>query len=231
MSVHENAIAKFVSQSFLRKLSFLTRKKSDPAERKHMSEWEKNGAPMPAPQDVKVAVLMRHSDPTFPWVETGTFLGTTTKALAKVSPIVISLEPERALYLEALVALAEFQNVEVLNLTSEEGLQSAIDALTEYSGVNFWLDGHFSQGETYRGSYDTPILFELEVISSAIERKALSEARVFIDDVRLFVSEHREEPEDLARTGYPSLDSLVAFASVRGFLWTIEHDVLIMRMA
>lgn len=192
-----------------------------------MSEWERAGSPMPAPHAIKMSVLNRYSNVDFPWIETGTYLGETTKSLAKVAPLVISLEPERTLYRSALDRLGTIGNIELLNLTSEEGLSLAISELSGFPGVNFWLDGHYSQGETYRGSADTPILSELDAISEAFQIGSISRAVIFVDDVRLFASERRENPEESERPGYPSLDDLVGWAQRRGHKWIIEHDIFV----
>ena len=60
----------------------------------------------------------------------------------------------------------------------------------------FWLDGHYSGGETARGKKDTPILEELITIFGAKE-----EHIILIDDARLFGS----------AKDYPSLKELAFF--------------------
>lgn len=193
------------------------------------SDWEKSGSPMPAPQAVKLAVLLRYSVTNHPWIETGTYPGERTQALARVSPMVLSLEPDRKLYLQAINALRPFQNVEVLNLTSGEGLEPAIAEMSG-EGVNFWLDAHYPRGKTFRGTADTPVLHELGVISRAIEKKVILRARVFVDNVRLFVWERWEDTDDSPGNGYPSLTVIISFVLDLGYKWTIEHDILVIWM-
>ncbi len=153
-------------------------------------------------------------------------MGSTTKWLASFSPRVISLEPETVLYHDAQRRLAPLRNVTLINASSESGLASAINQ-AESTRVNFWLDGHFSGGPTFRGDRDSPIGKELQIISAALSSVQLIDVVVFIDDVRLFVARHREDPEVESRPGYPSLDELVHWSRANRLSWTIEHDIFI----
>jgi hypothetical protein len=182
---------------------------------------------MPAPHAVKMAVLERYSSTNSPWIETGTYFGQTTAVLAKGSPLVVSLEPDRELYLAASERLKSLKNVSLLNLPSEEGLESAIQQASIYPRVNFWLDGHYSQGPTWRGEQDTPILKELALVSLAAQSGKFKNVNVFVDDCRLFAAGKREDPDDLSRAGYPPLQTLTLWASENSFSWHIEHDIFI----
>jgi hypothetical protein len=63
--------------------------------------------------------------------------------------------------------------------------------------LNFWLDGHYSDGITFKGDKDTPIVDELNHISMNLDR--YNEVCVLIDDVRCF------DPEcPYVFTGYPT---------------------------
>jgi hypothetical protein len=87
--------------------------------------------------------------------------------------------------------------------------------------INFWLDGHYSEGLTFKGDSDTPIKFELEVISSF--KQAFSNITIFIDDVRCF------EKTDHKYRDYPTLNFLVEWANLNKFDWKITHDILILK--
>lgn len=118
------------------------------------------------------------------------------------------------------------RNVRLLNLASEEGLETAIE-ISESPVLNFWLDGHYSAGGTYEGVRDTPIEIELQTISKFLESERLMRVAVFVDDVRLFAVEHREKLSAEEREGYPRLLVLCSWAENLGLVWTIEHDIFI----
>lgn len=162
--------------------------------------WMAIGFPSPAPESVKFAVLMRWGYPRAPWIETGTFRGDMTARLAPVSDRVVTIEPMDDLHRAAVERFVESPHVEVLHGTSEDRLGSAIDGLP-VGPLNFWLDGHFSGGVTFRGDADTPILQELSEVERVIAAgRAVS---VLVDDVRLFAARHVEAGADGDRSGYP----------------------------
>lgn len=186
--------------------------------------WEESGFSPPAPQLVKRATLARWGIPAAPWVETGTLHGTMTEWLAKRYLQVISIEPEPELHASAARRLAALDNVTLICGTSEDCLESAISHVSGHQ-ASFWLDGHYSQGPTYAGIRDTPVLIELKAIQGALESGRLEKVAVLIDDVRLFVSRHTEMPQEEGREGYPSLTSLVEWADAVGLQWSIENDI------
>lgn len=186
--------------------------------------WEQSGFNLPAPRAVKCATLARWGIASAPWIETGTAHGKTTKWLAERYPSVISLEPEPELYSLATTRLSGLENVTLICGTSEECFGSAVSQIVG-DQVNFWLDGHYSQGVTYAGTRDTPVLFELKEIRSSLESERLRKIAVLIDDVRLFVSRHSEKPQEPGREGYPSLTALVEWADSVELRWSIENDI------
>ncbi|MDA8549655.1 hypothetical protein N9K76_01795 [Aquiluna sp.] len=102
--------------------------------------------------------------------------------------------------------------------SSETHLAQIVNALG--GDVCFWLDGHYSGGQTYRGETTSPILNELGIIADA--KKQFNTIRILVDDVRLFPVEGHE-----GESGYPPLQTLVDFAQAHGFAWSIEHDIFI----
>jgi hypothetical protein len=87
--------------------------------------------------------------------------------------------------------------------------------------VNFWLDGHYSAGPTFKGRSDTPIIEELSCISANLGR--LGRACVLIDDLRCF------DPTLLEFSSYPSIDYLVNWARENNLKWHVEHDIFVAR--
>jgi hypothetical protein len=198
----------------------------------HLEAWRESGFSMPAPREVKWATLERLSLRGAAWIESGTYLGETTRFLTSIGPLVISLEPDPKLHFEASQRLSELTSegagkILLVNESSEQGFHEAVKMLGGHDRVNFFLDGHWSRGDTHQGVNDTPVLHELEVIGKSIEAGTISDCRIFVDDARLFANQHREDPLDNSRGGYPPLDSLVNWARDNKGCWSIEHDLFI----
>jgi hypothetical protein len=171
----------------------------------------------PAPNWVKWRVLKKHFIKGGTCVETGTYLGETTEFLSRNYPKVISLEPHFILFENAKVRFESTPNVEVLNISSEDGFDKIVNNI--FCSANFWLDGHFSGDGTFDGGGITPIEIELEVIKRYM--KNMADISIAIDDFRLF--------QEDGSSGYPSPNILVNFANRNGFNWTIERDIFLMR--
>jgi hypothetical protein len=186
--------------------------------------WPASGFAVPPPAMIKRRVLRRAGIPGAPWLETGTSQGTTASYLASFAPSVVTLEPMPDLFASASARLSRLPNVEVRNVTSEEGFESAARELGPH--INFWLDGHYSGGGTFEGLSDTPILHELEIVAGLV--RAGTQVAVFVDDVRLFAEERSELPSS-DRSGYPPLSALVGWAQEHGLTWWIEHDIFVAR--
>lgn len=182
-----------------------------------MWQWKKRCYSAPSPHRVKMAVLLRNSFPNGIWIETGTYLGDTTKILLGHGSFVYSIEPEPTLFANAHAFFKNYHNVRIINGLSEEIFPSLLPSLT--GTVNFWLDGHFSEGVTHRGPQDTPILDELRIIAANMNK--FEKVCVMIDDVRCFNTMLEEY------STYPSLKRLVGWAEELGLLWHIEHDIFI----
>ena len=166
---------------------------------------------------MKRKVLIRNGIDGATWVETGTYLGETTKFLSRGAVRVVSIEPEPDLYRRAQKRFSDIPNVELVNGTSEEVLEEVLNQIE--GKVNFWLDGHYSAGVTYLGEKVSPIEEEL----SAIDRhfKKFEEIAVLVDDVRIF------DPLVAEDSGYPTIDLLVDWAESHSLRWKIEHDIFI----
>ncbi len=184
-------------------------------------QWSKRGYAAPSPHFIKQGCLRRNGLPEATWVETGTFLGQTTQLLARHGTQVYSIEPEPKLFARARTLFSKCSNVEILNGTSEEVFPTLLPRIT--GDVNFWLDGHYSAGITFKGPQDTPILDELECISRNIDN--FGRICVLVDDIRCF------NPRLPEYATYPSLDTLVDWATRHKLDWHIEHDIFIAKTA
>jgi hypothetical protein len=149
------------------------------------------------------------------WVETGTYKGDTTKFLSASAEFVYSLEPSATYGSRAEEKFSRNQRVAIIRKSSEEAFAPLVESLS--GDVCFWLDGHYSGGDTFQGATESPIRFELKVIESSLER--FDRCVVLIDDFRCFSSDASEY------SSYPTKDFLVDFAGRNSLSWTVEHDI------
>lgn len=183
--------------------------------------WRKRQYAAPSPHFIKQVCLARNGLPNATWVETGTFLGQTTQYLSTRARHVYSIEPEPTLFANAEKRFKNCANVKILHGTSEAVFPGLLPIIS--GDVNFWLDGHYSAGITFKGEQDTPIVDELESISANISR--FGRICVLVDDIRCF------NPQLPEYATYPSLDVLIDWARANGLLWHIEHDIFVARTA
>jgi hypothetical protein len=179
--------------------------------------WASRNFAPPSPHFVKQAVLIRNAFTNATWIETGTFLGETTELLSRHGSFVYSIEPEPTLYTNASERFKSHTNVKILNGISEVVFPTLLPKIS--GDVNFWLDGHYSEGITFKGPQDTPILDELMHISQNLSN--FNQISVMIDDARCF------NPNSSAYSSYPPLRSLVDWAEGNDLDWHIEHDIFI----
>ena len=179
--------------------------------------WAKSNFQAPSPHYIKQACLIRNSFPNATWIETGTYLGQTTQVLSKNGLKIYSIEPEPILFANAYNYFKKFNNVEILNGTSEQIFPNLLPKIN--GDVNFWLDGHYSAGITFKGIQDTPILEELKQITDNLNH--FKKVCVLIDDIRCF------NPQITEYSTYPSVNILVAWANDNNLHWHIEHDIFV----
>jgi hypothetical protein len=163
--------------------------------------WRREGGGPPVPHAWKRAVVLEHGAPLGRGllVETGTWHGDMVEAMRRPFRRVVSIELDAALADAARRRFRGVGNVEILQGDSATVLPRVLADLKE--PAVFWLDGHFSGGDTARAATDTPIRQELEqVLSHPVARHVL-----LIDDADLFtgagdypsVEEVRETAERL----------------------------------
>ena len=183
-----------------------------------IQSWKKRNYLGYAPQFIKESIFLRDAISNEQWVETGTGKGVTTNFLAGSFPYVYTIEPNKYLY-EQNIQINKMKNISYLNDTSENILSELLSKLN--GDINFWLDGHYSGGISFKGKKNCPIEKELEAISKNILN--FKKITIFIDDIRCFLSK-LEEYKD-----YPTIDFLVDWSRKNKFIWKIEHDIFIMQ--
>ena len=170
------------------------------------------------PNYVKHSVLINFFLRNCFTIESGTYLGESTKKFQKYSSKVFSIEPEKKLYSFAKKRLKRFKKITIINGSSEDALQSIIDLLPKGSCINFWLDGHYSEGYTFKGKTDSPIQHELQKIAENLNK--FKKIRIAIDDFKDFGM--------INKSGYLSRGDLVKWADTNGFFWNVEMGIFLL---
>jgi hypothetical protein len=144
--------------------------------------WAVMGTPFPIPDIVKKITIIQYAFAfsVRSFVETGTFLGTTTKLMADHEFPCKSIELSDEYYSKAVERFASVPNVELFHGDSGEWLGQMTDKAE--APHLFWLDSHYSGGGTARGSSDTPIARELNQLIGC----NIANSVILIDDVREF---------------------------------------------
>ena len=183
-----------------------------------MHKWKQREYSGNTPQFIKELIFVKYAIDGANWVETGTYKGTTTNFLGNRFPHVYTIEPAQNLYNKACKRF-NGRNITLFNNVSEKVFPILLPKLS--GDINFWLDGHYSAGKTFKGDKDCPIEDELNAIEENLENFA--KISILIDDIRLFL------PESSNYSDYPSIDYLVDWARRLNMRWRIEHDIFIIQ--
>jgi len=163
--------------------------------RQRYEQWQKAGAELPMPHYGKQLVVAdygrRFQTPVL--IETGTYTGHMVLAMIDVFQSIYSIELDKTLAERATKTFAHHRHVRILQGDSEQRLPEILRQINQ--PCLFWLDAHYSGGQTAKGQRDTPIERELAAIFS----HPLSRQHVLlIDDARCFTGQN----------DYPTLDEL-----------------------
>jgi hypothetical protein len=114
------------------------------------------------------------------FIETGTHIGNTTQLAASLGfRTVYTIELSEQFYRAAQKKFASNHHVHCILGDSTEQLMRLLPGIDE--PVLFWLDGHWSMGDTARGDKAVPIYEEL----AAIADHHVKNHTILIDDLRL----------------------------------------------
>jgi len=182
---------------------------------KQIAQWEKDGKPFPPPPAVKQQTLQHYAEKynLQTLVETGTYYGDMVEAMRDGFARIYSVELSRELYEKARERFAGEKHIELIWGDSGVEMGKVMKKLNQ--PALFWLDGHYSAGETARGNKDTPIYEELGHILNAEETGNV----IIIDDARNFGMDPEyptmEELTDFIRLKRPDLAIAVENDSIR----------------
>lgn len=124
------------------------------------------------------------SFPTF--IETGTHEGATIIAIAPYFTHCHTIELSHMYYNLAKSNASGINNIVFHHGDSAAVLPNLLDDIQD--NVIFYLDGHWSSGDTARGSKDVPLIEELQGINEKCKKNAI----IIVDDYRLFGTTHSE---------------------------------------
>lgn len=119
--------------------------------------------------------------PNSSFIETGSYLGDGIQlALESGFPCIYSVELSEPLYEHCRQRFRDFPQVHLFQGDSALVLNAILTNL--HTPATFWLDGHYSGGDTVRGTRNSPILQELALIAS----HPIKTHTIIIDDVNDF---------------------------------------------
>jgi hypothetical protein len=161
-------------------------------------QWERKGRPVPLPNALKQAAILEHArnSGSRVFVETGTYEGRTLAAMTPYFDRLFSVELGEDLYRRACARFASVPKIRLFQGDSGEKLEDILE-LVAGERCLFWLDAHYSRGDTARGVEDTPICRELSIVG----RHSRKDHVILIDDARCFGS-------DPAYPGIPEVEEI-----------------------
>lgn len=175
--------------------------------------WLRRGCPAPAPPAIKRRIVrsyvQRYGVEAF--VETGTYLGDTLEWVARTGVHCISVELSPFYFGLARARFAGMANVELVQGDSRDVLPGLLGRLKR--PALFWLDGHYSGGNTAKGESETPIVEELR---SLLAHRGAGDV-ILIDDARCFGEE----------AGYPAISEILRMLGTQaGHAVEVSNDII-----
>jgi hypothetical protein len=113
------------------------------------------------------------------FVETGTFMGETTFAMEPLFEKIFTIEIKKEFY-NAIRSKYHGNKIEFKLGDSSEVFSHILPTIN--TDCIFFLDGHYSSGNTGKGIKDCPLIEELLLINTLFIKNAI----IIIDDCRLF---------------------------------------------
>ena len=161
---------------------------------KKIRRWVKNekSSSPPQPYKHKIIKLYAKNYSINIFIETGTYLGRTVKAVKKSFEEIYSIELNKALYLKAKQKFIKYEHINVIMGDSSEKLPKILSKID--NPCLFWLDAHYSGENTSKTNVETPISKELQCILNHPNKNHV----ILIDDAHKFTG----------KNDYPTIDEL-----------------------
>lgn len=162
----------------------------------------------------KAGTVIHYGRSTPTLIETGTYEGATVAACLGHFERIYTIELDQALYNAARDRFANEPTVTVIHGDScTELSRLAVDVT---GPVLFWLDAHYSHGETAKGPHDPPLPWELSAILGRGEPDV-----ILIDDARhMGVLPH-----------YPSIKEIRKLVGKRASGFEVRRDIIRITLA
>jgi hypothetical protein len=169
-----------------------------------LRKWDQEGRQTPPPHLFKQSIIREYAQRSnaVSLVETGTFRGDMVEAMRSDFKNIYSIELSEKYFEKAVRRFSGDQRIRLFQGDSATQLGSVVSQLN--GPAVFWLDGHYSAGDTARGLNDTPVFQEFAQILARAEH--LLGHVILVDDARCFGTD----------PGYPSTDELQAYFKNRG---------------
>lgn len=195
---------------------------------RHVKRWRQRHDPGPPPASVKWHTVRSYGRKhrLRILVETGTYRGDMIEAVREQFTQVYSIELSSDLARRATERFAAVPNVRIVQGDSGERLAELLPKLDV--PALFWLDAHYSGGETARGQRTTPILHELELVLAAPDIGHV----ILIDDARLFGTDpayptleqvHSHIQTRRPRLGIKVCDDIIRVTPARWSFWHLRR--------
>jgi hypothetical protein len=148
---------------------------------KDLQEWARSGRTVP-PHLIKQRTLLAYSKmyKLRVLVESGTYHGDMVEAMKHFFDRIYSIELDKDLYCKAKKRFRRASHIEIIHGDSGSVLKDVLGRVDQ-PGL-FWLDSHYSGGETARAEKDTPIYEELNHILRNRDKPHV----IVIDDAHMF---------------------------------------------
>jgi hypothetical protein len=160
-------------------------------------QWLKEGKPSPPPHIVKQMIVKEYSYkyncPIF--FETGTYKGDMVFSVRKNFEKIYTVELSEQLHKDAKNRFKRYKHITLLHGDSGDVVPETLKEIKK--PCLFWLDGHYSAGDTVQSKKKSPIEDEI----AAILAHDVDNHVILIDDAREFVG----------LGGYPKLDEFIKF--------------------
>lgn len=129
-----------------------------------IDNWVKRGKPVPPPHAIKQQRIKEYAKKfnLETLVETGTFRGEMVEAQRRNFKKIFSIELSHDFYIQAVEKFKRFKHIQIIEGDSSVMLKQVMSQVN--NACLFWLDGHYSGGDTAKGSLNCPIYGELDTI-------------------------------------------------------------------